>query len=151
MRLILDCSFLNKFIAVPSFKMADYRTAKSLFDKDGYMFGFDLKDGYYHLQIEPEFRNYLGFKFEWQGKVYYARYLVAPFGLRDIPFLFTKILRPLVNHWRRSGIKICLYLDDGFSSSKNKDKAFHGRARVAFIYSLKMTPPRARQPFIAVH
>ena len=123
LRLILDCSVLNKYVAVPSFKMEDYRTAQSLFDKDGYLFSFDLKDGYHHILIDPTFRDYLGFKFEWKGKIYYARYIVAPFGLRDVPYLFTKILRPLVNHWRRSGMKICLYLDDGFSSACNRQLA----------------------------
>ena len=108
---------------MPSFKMEDYRTAQSLFDKDGYLFSFDLKDGYHHLLIHPDFRDYLGFKFEWEGKTYYARYIVAPFGLRDIPYLFTKVLRPLVNHWRRGGMKICLYLDDGFSSARNREIA----------------------------
>ena len=28
--------------------------------------------------------------------------------------LFTKILKPLVTHWRASGIFVALYLDDGF-------------------------------------
>ena len=123
LRLILDCSFLNKFIAVPTFKMEDYKTALSFFDENGFLFSFDMKDGYHHLLIDPEFRDYLGFKFEWEGKIFYARYRVAPFGLRDIPFIFTKILRPLVSHWRRAGIKICLYLDDGFSSAPNRAKA----------------------------
>ena len=130
MRLILDCSFLNKFIAVPSFKMEDYRTAQSLFDRSGFLFSFDLKDGYHHLKIDPSFRDYLGFKFVIKGKTYYARYLVAPFGLRDIPYTFTKVLRPLVNHWRRGGMKICLYLDDGWSSTTTKEKALSNSQHV---------------------
>ena len=123
LRLILDCSFLNKFISVPSFKMEDYKTALSYFEKGGYLFSFDMKDGYHHLLIHPSFRDYLGFKFVLNGKLVYARYIVAPFGLRDIPFTFTKILRPLISHWRRGGMKICIYLDDGFSSSSSYEKA----------------------------
>ena len=122
LRLILDCSFLNRHITVPSFKMED-KTARSLFDTNGYLFSFDLKDGYHHILIHPEFRDYLGFKFQLNGQTVYARYVVAPFGLRDIPFLFTKILRPLVAHWRRCNIKICIYLDDGFSSADTYAKA----------------------------
>ena len=130
LRLILDCSFLNKFISVPSFKMDDYKTALSLFESDGYLFSFDMKDGYHHLLIHPDFRDYLGFKFVRDGRVVYARYVVAPFGLRDIPFLFTKILRPLVGHWRRKGIKICLYLDDGFSCAKSFEEALQNSIHV---------------------
>ena len=123
LRLILDCSFLNRHITVPSFKMEDYKTARTLFDKNGYLFSFDLKDGYHHILIHPEFRDYLGFKFRLNGQTVYARYKVAPFGLRDVPFLFTKILRPLVAHWRRCNIKICIYLDDGFISADTYAKA----------------------------
>ena len=130
LRLILDCSFLNRHITVPSFKMDDYKTARSIFDKDGYLFSFDMKDGYHHLLIHPDFRDYLGFKFELNGISYYARYVVAPFGLRDIPFMFTKILRPLIGHWRRSGMKICIYLDDGFCSAKSFDEALANSVHV---------------------
>ena len=130
LRLILDCSFLNKFITVPSFKMDDYKTALSLFESDNYLFSFDMKDGYHHLLIHEDFRDYLGFKFVLDGRTVYARYVVAPFGLRDIPFLFTKILRPLVGHWRRKGIKICLYLDDGFSSAKTYEEALQNSIHV---------------------
>ena len=130
LRLILDCSFLNKHITVPSFKMEDYRTAKSMFDKGGYLFSFDMKDGYHHLLIHPDFRDYLGFKFKLNGRTVYARYVVSPFGLRDIPFLFTKIMRPLIAHWRRCGIKICIYLDDGFSSADTYAKAMENSIHV---------------------
>ena len=130
MRLILDCSFLNQYISVPTFKMEDYKTALSLFDDKGYMFSFDMKDGYHLLLIHPDFRDYLGLKFVINGRTYYARYIVAPFGLRDIPYTFTKIMRPLVGHWRRAGIKICLYLDDGFSSARNREKAMEDSAHV---------------------
>ena len=30
------------------------------------------------------------------------------------PFIFIKCLRPVVKFWRQQGIKIVLYLDDGF-------------------------------------
>ena len=122
-RLILDCSWLNGFVVVPSFKMEDVKTARSFFKKGGYLFTFDMKDGYHHLGIEESFRDYLGFSFVEDGKTYYARFLVAPFGLKDVPYLFTKVLRPLVSHWRRLGIEICLYLDDGFSCALTYEKA----------------------------
>ena len=129
-RLILDCSFLNRYVACPSFKMEDYRTALSLIDKNGYIFSFDLKYGYHHLNIHPDFRDYLGFKFEHNGQTLYVRYIVAPFGLRDVPYTFTKMLRPLVAHWRRCGIKICLYLDDGFASASTYEKALRDSCHV---------------------
>ena len=35
-----------------------------------------------------------------------------PFGLATAPWAFTKLMRQLVNHWRRSGFRVLPYLDD---------------------------------------
>ena len=86
-RLILDCSFLNQYVVAPSFKMDDVKTGRSFFKKGGFFFSFDMKDGYHHLFVHESFRDYLGFSFSLDGKTYYARFLVCPFGLRDVPYL----------------------------------------------------------------
>ena len=36
-----------------------------------------------------------------------------PFGLAVAPYVFTKLLRPLVRLWRNGGLKSVLYLGDG--------------------------------------
>ena len=36
-----------------------------------------------------------------------------PFGISSGPYFFTKVLRPLIRHWRLQAIKIVVYLDDG--------------------------------------
>ena len=38
---------------------------------------------------------------------------MLPFGLSSAPYVFTKVFRPLVKHWRSPGIHLVLYLDDG--------------------------------------
>ena len=40
-------------------------------------------------------------------------FTVLPFGLSPSPFVFTKLLRPLVKYWRLHGLLIVLYIDDG--------------------------------------
>ena len=54
---------------------------------------------------------------------------MVPFGLSSAPKLFTKGLRPLVKYWRNSGLKIVVFLDDGWGvnkdfSSTKKDSDF---------------------------
>ena len=151
-RLVLDCSFLNTFVVVPPFKMDDVKTGLSFFKKEAYMIGFDLKDGYHHIAIHEEFRDYLGFSFLREGKVTYARFVVAPFGLRDVPYLFTKILRPLVAHWRRLGFECCVYLDDGFSSMAEMERAVEASVhirkdliRAGLVWSIKKSSWEPRQ------
>ena len=85
LRLFLDCSWLNDFIVVPSFKMDDVKTGLSFFKKGGYIYSFDMKDGYHHLGMAQSFYDFLGFSFIEDGKTCYARFLVAPFGLKDVP------------------------------------------------------------------
>ena len=44
---------------------------------------------------------------------------VLPFGLASAPFVFTKIQKALVKHWRKKGIRIFTYLDDGAGVGKS--------------------------------
>ena len=46
-----------------------------------------------------------------------------PFGLSNAPFIFTKVVRPLVKYWRSSGIKIVVFIDDGAGSDTSFDLA----------------------------
>ena len=113
LRLILDCSFLNDYIEVPRFKYEDVIEGLNYFRKGCSMFKWDLKDGYHQILIHPEFRKYLGFKLKIKGKEIFCQYAVGPFGLRDLPYLFTKIFRVLVRHWRSLGLSAIKFLDDG--------------------------------------
>ena len=78
------------------------------------MFTFDLKSGYHHIDISPEYQRFLGFPWTVDGVKGYFEFNVLPFGLTSASLLFTKMMKPLVTHWRASGILIALYLDDGF-------------------------------------
>ena len=122
-RLILDCSTLNKFIRVPKIKYDNHEIGLQYFKKGCFMFSYDLKDGYHHLSIHESFRDYLGFKLVLNGKLTYCRYVVGCFGLADLPWIFTKVYRPLVAHWRSNGIPAVKFLDDGGFFCKDLDSA----------------------------
>ena len=44
---------------------------------------------------------------------------MLPFGFSSAPYLFTKLLKPLLKKWRQQGIPIAVYLDDGIGAGKN--------------------------------
>ena len=48
-------------------------------------------------------------------------FTVLPFGLCSEPFIFTKVMCSLVKFWKRGGIKICVYIDDGLGTSPSLD------------------------------
>ena len=143
-RLILDCSCLNSFVEIPKIKYEGHETAFNYFKKGGYMFQFDLRDGYHHIMIAPEFRTYLGFSIKLNGVKCYFQYIVGCFGLADLPWLFTKIYRPLVWHWRSHSIPCIMFLDDGGFFVQDEESAIlHSEhvkkdlIRSGSIYSIK--------------
>ena len=81
--------------------------------RDGYIFNFDLKSGYHHVDVYPQHQTYLGFSWFVDGVRNYFVFTVLPFGLSPSPFVFTKLLRPLVKYWRLHGLLIVVYTDDG--------------------------------------
>ncbi|XP_072042758.1 uncharacterized protein [Amphiura filiformis] len=122
-RLILDLRMVNKFIRKQSVKFEDMRTALLFLRKGGSMFKFDLKSGYHHIEIHPMHRKFLGFSWNLNGKVRYFRFSCLAFGLSSAPFIFTKIVRPLVKKWRSEGKAIVVFLDDGLGFGGSVDKA----------------------------
>ena len=94
-----------------------------MFRKNGYMFSFDLKSGYHHVEIFQPHQTFLGFSWNFQGETRYYIFTVLPFGLSAAPYIFTKILRPLVGWWRANGIYIAVFLDDGWSIADDYSSA----------------------------
>ena len=118
-RLVLNLRHVNKFLWKQKFKYEDLRVALALFEPGEWMFAFDLKSGYHHIDVAPHHRKYLGF--EWDGKFY--TFVALPFGLSSAPYVFTKLMRVLVRLWRSKGLKSVVYLDDGICASQNEVEA----------------------------
>ncbi len=122
-RLILDLSFVNKFLFKQSVKYEDIRTALTFLKKGGFMYQFDLKSGYHHVPICVHHQQYLGFTWFYKGALTYFTFKVLPFGLSSAPYIFTKVVRPLVKKWRSQGINIVVYLDDGLGYAESLAEA----------------------------
>ena len=122
-RLVLNLRYLNNFLRKERFKYEDIRVAISLFKKGDYVFTFDLKSGYHHVDIHQEHWKYLGFAWGVGSELSYYVFGVLPFGLATACYLFTKLLRPLVKHWRQQGLRVVIYLDDGIVAVEGEQAA----------------------------
>ena len=80
---------------------------------------FDLKSGYHHVEIFPDHRQYLGFSWCYGSEIKYFVFNVLPFGLSSAPYIFTKLVRSLVNYWRGLGRRVVTFLDDGIGGSSD--------------------------------
>ena len=118
-RLVLDGRHVNDNLHSFKFKMEDTTLARVMFKQGDFGFRFDLKSAYHHINMFPAHREYLGFY--WDSKYY--TFNVLPFGLSTAAFVFTKVLRHLVLHWRSQGIRVILYLDDGIAVADTLDEA----------------------------
>jgi ribonuclease HI len=118
-RLILDLRHVNQCIDKQKFKIEGISNALQLLIKDGFMYKFDLKSGYHHVEIHDQHHKYLGFSWNFGEQDRYFEFTCLPFGLSSAPYLFTKLLRPLVKHWRSKGFKSIVYLDDGWGIAED--------------------------------
>lgn len=107
-RFILNLKELNSYLAPPRFQLEDWRMVIQLLTKNAWMTTIDLEDAYLLVPIAPEDRRFL--RFQWRGILY--EFTALPFGLSTAPYIFTKILRPVVAHLRGRGLCSIIYLDD---------------------------------------
>lgn len=119
-RLILDLRHVNKQVLYSKFKFEDWKVASQFLTANSYGFVYDLKSGYHHLDIFENHQKYLGFSWKFGKVVKYYLFCVLPFGLCSAGYVFSKVLRPLVAHWRKNGIKVTLFLDDGLGLAETE-------------------------------
>lgn len=105
-RLVLDCRHINLNLHKFKFKFEDVSVAKDMFYKGYYVFKFDLKSAYHHIEILPLHRQYLGFSWLYHGIEKYFVLNVLPFGISVAGYIFTKVLREVVKYWRSLGHKV---------------------------------------------
>lgn len=107
-RFILNLRELNRYIEPPHFKLEDWRTVIRLMLPGTKMATLDLEDAYLLVPIFEEHRKFL--RFQWRRITY--EFTALPFGLSTAPYIFTKILRPVVTYLRERGHQSIVYLDD---------------------------------------
>ena len=86
------------------------------------MIKFDIHSAYHHISVRENQTDMLGFSWKIEGQDVFFKFLVMPFGLRCVPYCFTKTLKPLVKKWRSESKRVLMYLDDGFGCDGSKQK-----------------------------
>mgnify|MGYP005981939575 FL=1 len=107
-RFILNLKKLNTFLQPPHFKMEDIRTVSRLIKQDWVLSTIDLKNAYFLIPVHKNFTKYLRFQFE--GHLF--EFVCMPFGLCTAPFVFTKLIKPILHLLRSKGFVCVNYLDD---------------------------------------
>ena len=124
-RLIVDLRPVNFFVSTSKIKFDDAQSMLNVFigefPSNLWAYSLDIKSGYHHVEIYPSHQRFLGFSWVFNGVRRYFKSFVLPFGLSTGPYIFTKVMRPLVKHWRFQALRIVVYLDDGLVVCGTKD------------------------------
>ena len=121
--LVLDLRHVNPHLFKGKFKRKDISTAQQLLGEGYYLYTIEIKSAYHHVEIFDSHRTYLGFQWPYQGKPTYFVFSVLPFSMSTAPYIFTKVLKPVINYWRSTGRRISMFLDDGLGGNSCKGSA----------------------------
>ena len=107
-RLIADCRELNLHHSTQKFRLDNLQSIFPFLRKGQFAAKIDLKDAYFHLGIQEEYRPYFRKKIGDQVWEYQA----ACFGLNILPKLFMDVMGTFEKLWRQRGMLVFVYLDD---------------------------------------
>ena len=107
-RLILNLKYLNEDVEHIHFKMETLKSVLPIIKRNSWYASVDLKDAYYSVPVDKEFRKYLCFY--WENSLY--RFTSLPNGLSSAPRVFTKLMKPVFSHLRKMGYTNICYIDD---------------------------------------
>lgn len=116
-RAVVNMRGVNKGMDVPKIKFEHLQSIIPYLVKGDWMITFDLSQGYTHLHIHPSDWDLLAFEYNGQVFVHTA----LPFGISVAPFLFTKVVKVMVNHWRALGIRVFHFIDDFLVLNSSKE------------------------------
>lgn len=128
-RLILNLKKLNEFIETEHFKLEDLKTVTQIMNKDDFFISIDLTDAFHLVNIHESDRKFL--RFEFLGQIY--EFVCVPFGLCTAPYMFTKLLKPVISYLRLLGLVLVIYLDDFLILSKLYNTCLNERDLIIYI------------------
>eukprot|EP01094_Clydonella_sp_ATCC50884_P019872 TRINITY_DN398_c0_g1_i1.p2 TRINITY_DN398_c0_g1~~TRINITY_DN398_c0_g1_i1.p2 ORF type:complete len:633 (-),score=104.69 TRINITY_DN398_c0_g1_i1:559-2457(-) len=129
-RVIIDLRYINKFQERKRFRQEGLDVVARLVRKKDWMASIDLKSGFNHAVMDPESRRYLGFFHA--GRTY--RYRVLPFGSSSSPWIFCRMVRPMVQLARERGIRLVAYVDDILVMAQTEEECRRHTAEVRRIF-----------------
>lgn len=139
--LILDLCRVNIWKA--KFNFEDIRNASIYLPTDNFMFKFDLKPGYHHIDILDEHQTFLGFSWVVNGVRNFLAFTVLPFRLSSASHIFTKVVRVLVRFRQTHGVRITVNLDGGLGSAchyaSSRAASTFLKSRFCLLVSFPMT------------
>jgi len=113
-RLVIDLRAINRHIRKRVFQYQRLPSFLATLVPGDHLVSWDVKDAFYHVRILLAHRKF--FRFFVAGVVYEPR--VLPFGMKLSPWVWTKVMRPVVAALRLQGYRVNAYVDDFASTGR---------------------------------
>ena len=110
---------MNKYLTFPRLKYAHINQARDVFEPGDFLLAWGLKDGYWHIDLHPDFWTYMAF--EWEGDVYH--FDVLYFGCAPACWVSTVVIDVLIATCRAFGLKCLSYIDDDLGGAQSLAEA----------------------------
>jgi hypothetical protein len=114
-RLVIDLSrWVNGFVCLDSFKMAQFQDALAQSSKGDYQSVFDISKAYHHLRLHPSSYELVGFCVQdVDGKERFYHYVVVVFSLGPAGQALGRVMRPIMVYLAKCSIPNIMYVDNG--------------------------------------
>ena len=129
-RLILNLKELNSHSDSIHFKMDTINSLLKLIIPNCFMSSIGIKDAYYLVAINPEFKVYFNYMSE--GRL--SKFVCLPNGFYKGPIKFTKILKPPLATLRRLRHVVSAYIDDLINIGFNFDECAKNILDILLIF-----------------
>jgi hypothetical protein len=104
-RVVIDGSFqINPYLRERKVKLTTLKEFNQGVLAGDVWASLDLRSGYYHVGIHPDYRSLFGIKWVEAGKVQYYVWLVCFLGIADLVRTFTKLFKPILGHLHCNGV-----------------------------------------------
>src|ERR1700730_7875651 len=132
-RPVFNLKRLNEHLEAPHFKMETLRQVTPLIQQHDFLTSINLSDAFLHILVHKMSRKYL--RFRWNGKTFQFR--TIPFGLSTVPWLFTRMTKPILTWARSQGIRVSAYLDDWIVFARTQQQSLeHTSKLISMMESL---------------
>jgi hypothetical protein len=91
-RPVFNLKALNQHVIAPHFKMETIQQVTQLIQRNDYLTSIDITDAFLHILVHRNSRKYL--RFHWEGESFQFR--TTPFGLSVVPWVFTRLTKPVL-------------------------------------------------------
>jgi hypothetical protein len=104
---------VNKQLVEQHVRLDDLGQSEGLIEQGDSMAAFDLEEQFFHVEMNPQFKKYLGFTITAAGREQYYQFKVMPFGLSPAVAIVTRLLQPVKAYCAKMGIRLSIFVDDG--------------------------------------